>query len=375
MFRASERGCSPCPQYAPAAAFCCLRLTRRELELVVRDTSHDLIRHNHICREVGSSSLVSVPFIGVAKKKWRVDDFLQFLQTARADATVEAYRRDVEGFINWSEENHHSGPLAIRHREGRSWVAKKSRDGYSPNTIARQLSALRRYFGWLVKEKVVPLNPMVNISAPKGGTKLPRVLQRREIDQLFDVACFGDGFFDDMTPTIALELRDRLTVELLYGSGLRVAELCGLDPASFDTDRVTMQVLGKGTKTRTVPVNAPSRHLLNLWIPEGSRVFDENCVRGQRDPKPLFVNRIGNRLTRSNVRRILLGLLKARGLNRDRSPHDLRHTFATHLLDGGADLRAVQELLGHEDLTTTQIYTHVSKEQLKEMHRKHHPRG
>lgn len=324
---------------------------------------------------MGSSSLVSVPFIGVAKKKWRVDDFLQFLQTARADATVEAYRRDVEGFINWSEENHHSGPLAIRHREGRSWVAKKSRDGYSPNTIARQLSALRRYFGWLVKEKVVPLNPMVNISAPKGGTKLPRVLQRREIDQLFDVACFGDGFFDDMTPTIALELRDRLTVELLYGSGLRVAELCGLDPASFDTDRVTMQVLGKGTKTRTVPVNVPSRHLLNLWITEGSRVFDENYVRGQRDPKPLFVNRIGNRLTRSNVRRILLGLLKARGLNRDRSPHDLRHTFATHLLDGGADLRAVQELLGHEDLTTTQIYTHVSKEQLKEMHRKHHPRG
>jgi len=324
---------------------------------------------------VGSSSLVSVPFIGVDQEKWRVDEFLR-LQTAAAPATVDAYHQDLKGFINWSRENHHFDPLAISRKEIRSWLAneRNKEPASAPNTIKRRVSTLRKYFGWLRENGFIDQDPTVYISAPKGDARLPRILQRREIDQLFDVTCFGDGFFDDMTPTIALELRDRLTVELLYGSGLRVAELCGLDPASFDTDRVTMQVLGKGAKTRTVPVNAPSRHLLNLWITEGSRVFDENYVRGQRDPIPLFVNSRGNRLTRRDVLRSLLGLLKAKGLI-DRSPHDLRHTFATHLLDGGADLRAVQELLGHADLTTTQIYTHVSKEQLKEMHRKHHPRG
>jgi len=135
-----------------------------------------------------------------------------------------------------------------------------------------------------------------------------------------------------------------------------------------------MEVLGKGAKTRRVPINAPSRHLLNLWIPEGSQIFDQAYVSGTRDSTALLVNRRGNRLTRSDVRRILLGLLRAKGLA-DRSPHALRHTFATHLLDGGADLRAVQELLGHADLATTQIYTHVSREQLREMHRRHHPRG
>ncbi|MDG2023738.1 MAG: tyrosine-type recombinase/integrase [Actinomycetota bacterium] len=296
---------------------------------------------------------------------WRVEEFLQYL-TAASPATIDAYNSDLKGFIEWSEERGHSDPLTIGRIEIRGWVANESikKPASAPATIARKLSALRRYFGWLHQSGLTKLDPTAYITAPKGDARLPRVLQRQEIDRLFD----------EPTPTNSLELRDRLTIELLYGSGLRAAELCGLDAVNISTERAAMEVLGKGAKTRSVPINAPSRDLLNLWIPEGSRVFDQVYVSGTRDPTALLVNRRGNRLTRSDVRRILLSLLRAKGLA-DRSPHALRHTFATHLLDGGADLRAIQELLGHADLATTQIYTHVSKEQLRETHRKHHPRG
>ncbi len=295
--------------------------------------------------------------------RWNVGEFLRFL-TAVSPATVNAYNSDLKEFINWTKGRGCADPMAVGRNEVRARVAKMSGDGYAPRTIARRLSTLRRYFGWLHQSGFIRLDPTVHISAPKGDTRLPRVLQRAEIDRLFD----------DATPKNPRDLRDRLTIELLYGSGLRVAELCGLDITNLNTERVALEVLGKGAKTRNVPMNSPSRHLLNLWISEGSQAFDQTYVSGKRDPTPLLVNRRGNRLTRSDVRRILLGLLRAKGLV-DRSPHALRHTFATHLLDGGADLRAVQELLGHADLATTQIYTHVSREQLREMHRKHHPRG
>jgi site-specific recombinase XerD len=295
--------------------------------------------------------------------RWHVGEFLRFL-TAVSPATVNAYNSDLKEFINWTKGRGCADPMAVGRNEVRARVAKMSGDGYAPRTIARRLSTLRRYFGWLHQSGFIRLDPTVHISAPKGDTRLPRVLQRAEIDRLFD----------DATPKNPRDLRDRLTIELLYGSGLRVAELCGLDITNLNTERVALEVLGKGDKTRNVPMNSPSRHLLNLWISEGSQAFDQTYVSGKRDPTPLLVNRRGNRLTRSDVRRILLGLLRAKGLV-DRSPHALRHTFATHLLDGGADLRAVQELLGHADLATTQIYTHVSREQLREMHRKHHPRG
>lgn len=299
------------------------------------------------------------------EEAWREKEF-RLVLTAASPATKAAYRSDLKGFINWSEERGCPDALAVQRNDVRAWVANESKKKKpsAPATIARKLSTLRRYFGWLLREGHIKLDPTVYISAPKGDTRLPRVLQQREIDRLFAPAI----------PKNPLDLRDRLTIELLYGSGLRVAELCGLDITNLNTGRVALEVLGKGDKTRNVPMNSPSRHLLNLWISEGSQAFDQTYVSGTRDPTPLLVNRRGNRLTRSNVRRILLGLLRAKGLV-DRSPHALRHTFATHLLNGGADLRTIQELLGHADLATTQIYTHVSREQLREVHSKYHPRG
>ena len=294
---------------------------------------------------------------------WNVDEFLRFL-VAVSPATLRAYEQDLNEFIRWSEKSGFTAPEVITRNDVDSWIADMQKNGKAQKTMARRISALRRYFQWLMSKKVIDKDPTAKVRTPKGPQRLPRPLQRSEIDQLFD----------ESTPQNALELRDRLVVELLYGSGLRVAELCGLQEENLNLKNQTIEVIGKGSKIRTIPITAYACDLLELWIPTGSKAFDDGYTPSGRSSSGLLVNRRGNGLGRSDVRRILHRLLRLKGMT-ERSPHALRHTYATHLLDGGADLRAVQELLGHADLTTTQIYTHVSREQLREMHRKHHPRG
>ena len=294
---------------------------------------------------------------------WNVDEFLRFL-VAVSPATLRAYEQDLNEFIRWSEKSGFTAPEVITRNDVDSWIADMQKNGKAQKTMARRISALRRYFQWLMSKKVIDKDPTAKVRTPKGPQRLPRPLQRSEIDQLFD----------ESTPQNALELRDRLVVELLYGSGLRVAELCGLQEENLNLKERTIEVMGKGSKIRTIPITAYACDLLELWIPTGSKAFDDGYTPSGRSSSGLLVNRRGNGLGRSDVRRILHRLLRLKGMT-ERSPHALRHTYATHLLDGGADLRAVQELLGHADLTTTQIYTHVSREQLREMHRKHHPRG
>ena len=294
---------------------------------------------------------------------WNVDEFLRFL-VAVSPATLKAYEQDLNEFIRWSEKSGSAAPEVITRNDVDGWIADMQNNGNAQKTMARRISALRRYFQWLMSKKVIDKDPTAKVRTPKGPQRLPRPLQRSEIDQLFD----------ESTPQNALELRDRLVVELLYGSGLRVAELCGLQEENLNLKNQTIEVIGKGSKIRTIPITAYACDLLELWIPTGSKAFDDGYTPSGRSSSGLLVNRRGNGLGRSDVRRILHRLLRLKGMT-ERSPHALRHTYATHLLDGGADLRAVQELLGHADLTTTQIYTHVSREQLREMHRKHHPRG
>ena len=294
---------------------------------------------------------------------WNVDEFLRFL-VAVSPATLRAYEQDLNEFIRWSEKSGSAAPEVITRNDVDGWIADMQNNGNAQKTMARRISALRRYFQWLMSKKVIEKDPTAKVRTPKGPQRLPRPLQRSEIDQLFD----------ESTPQNALELRDRLVVELLYGSGLRVAELCGLQEENLNLKNQTIEVIGKGSKIRTIPITAYACDLLELWIPTGSKAFDDGYTPSGRSSSGLLVNRRGNGLGRSDVRRILHRLLRLKGMT-ERSPHALRHTYATHLLDGGADLRAVQELLGHADLTTTQIYTHVSREQLREMHRKHHPRG
>ena len=317
-----------------------------------------------ICGVDGRLNVVSVGTVHcVSGDAWNVDEFLRFLTDA-SPATIEAYRQDLNDFIRWSEESGYRTPEAISRNEVDKWIAGMQKSGRAPKTMARRISALRRYYRWLLKNKLVSKDPTIKVRTPKGDSRIPRPLKQSEIDQLFD----------EETPLNALDLRDQLVIELLYGSGLRVAELSALNKDSLNLEKLAMEVLGKGSKTRLAFMTAITGDLLGLWIPEGSKAFDDGYTSGERNPDALLVNRRGNRLGRSDVRRILHRLLRAKGLP-ERSPHSLRHTYATHLLDHGADLRTIQELLGHKSLTTTAVYAHVSPGRLQEEHSKYHPRG
>jgi site-specific recombinase XerD len=231
---------------------------------------------------------------------------------------------------------------------------------YARRSIARKASSLRRYFGWAARLGRIAADPSVGLTASPGEARLPRVLQPNELHTILD----DTAVIDDDRP--AIRLRDDAVLELLYGCGLRVSELCGLDVKDVVVDRGTVRVLGKGGRVREVPIGVPAAEAVRGWLRTGRPAL----VTGVSENEALFVNQAGNRLGRRDVNRLL-----DRRSPQPTHPHALRHTYATHLLDGGADLRVVQELLGHRDLATTQVYTHVSKERLRVVHERTHPRA
>ena len=287
---------------------------------------------------------------------WQQDEFLRSLTAASAN-TVAAYRRDVAAFCDWADRGGASGPDAVDRILLRRYLAYLSTRRYSRRTIARRASALRRYFGWLQRSGAIATDPSRGLSAPKGEGRLPAVLRRGDLEQLLEPPA-GD---DDVTA-----VRDQAVVELLYGSGLRVGELCALGPADVDLPRRQLVAWGKGSKQRQVPMSEPSADAVQAWLTFGRPAL----ATADSPADALFLNKRAKRLTPRDVRRIL-----DRRAASPTHPHALRHTYATHLLDGGADLRAVQELLGHGDLATTQLYTHVSKERLRAVHQSSHPRA
>jgi len=295
----------------------------------------------------------------MAVDPWHREAFLESL-TAAAPATVDAYRRDLTQFCEWAARGAVLEPNDIDRRVLRRYLAYLTTRRFARRSIARKASSLRRYCRWLHRRGIIEQDPSVGLSAPGADGRLPRVLTSKELAQLL-----GEG-----EPVDVVELRDRLIVELLYGSGLRVAELCGLDRLDPNVDHSHVVVLGKGSVHRRVPLSAPSRRLLQAWLVGGREAFALEHAGGHADRQALFVNRRGNRLSSRDVRRVL----DARSVS-PTHPHALRHTFATHLLDGGADLRSVQELLGHADLGTTQLYTHVSRERLRQVYEGSHPRA
>ncbi|MFM7068074.1 MAG: tyrosine recombinase XerC [Actinomycetes bacterium] len=291
---------------------------------------------------------------------WAVDEFVAAVPLAAS--TVDVYRRDVDSFVDWSSRSGVADPIGVDRAMVRRYLAHLTTRGYASRTIARKAAALRRYFGWAQRSGRIPHDPMTGVSAPGGVARLPRVLRADELHQLLDdpadapVAQSGGG-----------QSRDDAVLEVLYGSGLRVSELCGLNLDSVDLPRRRLLVWGKGGKQRFVPLSDPAAAALERWL---------TVDRGDRFPSgddacaAVFLNQRGRRLTPRDVRRIV-----DRRSPVPTHPHALRHTFATHLLDGGADLRVVQELLGHADLATTQIYTHVSKERLRSVYESAHPRA
>ena len=277
-----------------------------------------------------------------------------------ADSTRALYARDAQAAVEWLMSSGARTPSAVTRTLLRSYVRHLVALDYAPRTVSRKLSVLRRYFNWAQKTGRIEIDPTVGLHGPRGAVKLPRVLKTREIEALLDEPPMSTA--DDE----ARNIRDLAVVEMLYGSGLRVSELCSLNSGDIDFDTCTALVWGKGSKQRKVPLSDPAVQVLRRWLMEGREAF----VTSETPDDAVFLNLRGRVLSARDVRRIL----NRRGISAV-NPHALRHTFATHLLDGGADLRSVQELLGHADLSSTQIYTHVSRERLREVHRHSHPRG
>lgn len=291
---------------------------------------------------------------------WLVEEFGASLTDA-SPATVRAYVHDVGALAEFAARLGIDEPGAVTRRDLRRWVAQLATRDLARSTIARRVAAARRYYAWLHRRGVVDADPTVGLRAPAGGSRLPRVLRQDELDALLDEP---PAAIDDDPPH--RRLRDDAVLELLYGSGLRVAEVCGLRRDDVDLAGGTVRVLGKRSKWRQVPLTPGAVEALGEWLRHGRRQLEQP---GSPDDL-VFLNLRGRALSPRDCRRIV----DRRAVD-PTHPHALRHTFATHLLDGGADLRAVQELLGHSDLSTTQRYTHVSASRLQAVVATSHPRA
>jgi len=299
-----------------------------------------------------------VPTVGGVA--WDLDEFARSL-TGVSAATVAAYRRDLDGFTEWAVRAGLGTPRDVTRLHLRRYLAHLATRQYAKRSISRRASALRRYFRWCRRTGRCPADPAERLSAPTGEARLPRVLTAEDARQLLDdppARVEGD--------TAEVRARDDAVLELLYGSGLRVSELAGLDLGDVDVGRRTVTVWGKGSKQRQVPVSPPAAAAVQRWVEVGRPAL----TGPDTPPAALFLNRRGRRLTPRDARRIV-----EHRARQPLHPHALRHSFATHLLDSGADLRVVQELLGHASLQTTQVYTHVSKERLLLVHERTHPRA
>ena len=289
---------------------------------------------------------------------WLLEDFATHLAASnRSSDTARAYCGDLTVFVGFAHDKGLSGPHAVSRRELREFQAFLVRRGDERTSVSRRTATLRTYFLWLVRTGVLTDNPASGLSSPKATKKLPDLVIREQLDELLD-ADWGDD---------PVAHRDRAIAELLYGAGLRVSELCGLNLDSFDRSQGLIRVLGKGRKERMVPLHSTAFDSVDRWLDEGRVAM----LSADSPAGAVFLNKRGKRLAPRDVRRILTARVGRGHIH----PHALRHTYATHLLEGGADLRVVQELLGHESLTTTQIYTHVSKSRLQNVHRATHPRG
>jgi len=283
-----------------------------------------------------------------------LERFLLFLASRRSPRTVDAYRRDLEALAGSTS----GAPGDATLEELERWVAEMRAAGLASSTIARRVSAARSYFRHLVLIGRREDNPASAVALPKRGRKLPRVLSPGETERLIEAA----------TGSTPRHLRDRALVELLYGAGLRVSEAVGLEKGAIDLELRVVRVLGKGGKERLVPLGRPAAEGVRRYLALGRPHLD------RRYRPELFLNARGGPLTRAGAFLILRRLAEKAGLEPERvHPHLLRHSFATHLLEGGADLRSVQEMLGHADLGTTERYTHVSDRRRREVYFSAHP--
>jgi integrase/recombinase XerD len=290
-----------------------------------------------------------------------IEAFLDALWTERglSPNTIAAYRSDLVQLGRWLEARG-AGLLTATRSDLLGFLAARASAGALPRTGARQLSAIRRCYRWLLREGRIATDPSLNIDMPRLGRPLPKTLSEAEVEALLGAPDIG-------TP---LGLRDRAMLEVLYATGLRVSELVGLRHEQVNLRQGVVRVVGKGDRERLVPLGEEALAWLERWLATG-----RPTVLGGRRTADLFPTPRGSGMTRQGFWQRIKAHARRAGIAKPLSPHTLRHAFATHLLNHGADLRVVQMLLGHADVSTTQIYTHVARERLKELHARHHPRG
>ncbi len=286
-------------------------------------------------------------------------------ERGRSEHTVRAYLGDVGNLLQFLAAQGGLTDLGdIRLRDLRAWLAALAQQGAARATISRRAAAARTFLGWATRTGRIAGDPSLRLASPKRSRHLPGVLKQSEASSLLQVAAVAS---DDQDP---MHLRDLAALELLYASGVRVGELAALDVDDVDFGANVMRVMGKGAKERTVPFGVPARDALHAWLEHG-----RPQVAGPASGAALFLGRRGRRVDPRQIRSAVHSLLAHVPDAPDLGPHGLRHSAATHLLEGGADLRLVQEMLGHASLATTQIYTHVSVDRLKQSYRQAHPRA
>ncbi len=295
-------------------------------------------------------------------RSFRLEPFRDYLRFERGLAvrTVDAYVRDLSAFVAFAAREGAVAPGDVDYGALRDYVAALGDLGRAPATVSRAISSLRGYFRFLLEEGVIDRDPSERLETPGAGRRLPDVLSVWEIERLLAA----------VTPDRRYAFRDRAILEVLYGCGLRVSELSGLRTRDLDLEERLVRVLGKGSKERLVPLGADAAHALRRYLRELRPRLERGGSGGR-----VFLTRSGRPLSRMGVWKILRQYVERAGIARRVTPHTLRHSFATHLLEGGADLASVQEMLGHADIATTEIYTHVDRSHLRQVHRTHHPRG
>jgi integrase/recombinase XerC len=290
-----------------------------------------------------------------------IADFLRMLRSERyySPHTCANYRRDLELFADFLQQRDIDDWLKVDYNEVSAFVAKRFRQGRKGNTIQRELSSIRGFYNHLIRQRKAQRNPAQDVKAPKTDKKLPSTCDSEQLDRLLAQHSNDDH----------LRIRDLAMFELMYSSGLRLAELVDLDIDSLDLGQRQMRVTGKGAKTRQLPIGRKAADAVRRWLKIRSLVV------GAANEKALFTSRTGQRLSHRSVQKRLQQLGLQQGVDGRITPHVLRHSFATHMLESSADLRAVQELLGHADIGTTQIYTHLDFQHLAQVYDKAHPRA
>ena len=296
-----------------------------------------------------------------SESKLLIETFLDSLSLEKnlSQNTLESYKNDLSKFRNFLEKNNKS-VLKADHFLILSFLSFLLDKGFSSKTVSRNISSLKSFFKYLISVEHIKINPMMNIDAPKSGLFLPTTLTVEETQQILDAP----------NELRAIEMRDKAMLYTLYATGMRISELISLNMHNVDLTRGSVQVIGKGGKERLIPLTNDAIDMIKKYLTEAR----EKLSKG-KDHNNIFVSTHGRQISRHSFWHRIKAYLKKVDVNKEVHPHTLRHAFATHMLNNGADLRSVQLLLGHSDLATTQIYTHVAQAEVKNLHKKHHPRG